>query len=134
MAKCFPYPVELVRNMFKVVVAGGRNFDNYELLKNKLDVLLSKKKEEGEEIVIISGGARGADSLGEKYAREKGLKLDVFKANWDKFGKRAGIIRNREMGENCDGVVVFWDGVSRGSKNMIEVGNELGKIVKVVKY
>jgi hypothetical protein len=61
------------------------------------DYYLSKKIQSGEKVVIISGGAKGADSLGERYAQERGLEVKVFRADWDKYGKRAGILRNTKM-------------------------------------
>jgi predicted Rossmann fold nucleotide-binding protein DprA/Smf involved in DNA uptake len=71
--------------MIKVIVAGTRTFNNYELLKNKLDEFLK----DIEDIEIVSGGARGADALGERYAKEKGYKVTYFPADWNRFGKSA---------------------------------------------
>ena len=70
--------------MIKVIIAGTRDFDNYELLKQKMDKILAGKVRNNEEIIIISGTARGADKLGERYAREKGYKIERYPANWDK--------------------------------------------------
>ena len=87
----------------KIIVAGSREFKDYEMLKNKLDTLLINQKE----IQIVSGGCRGADELGERYAKEKGYSLKVFKADWNKYGKKAGPLRNRQMAEYADGLVAF---------------------------
>lgn len=103
--------------MFKVIIAGSRGFDNYELLKKRMDKLLQKKKPE--DIEIVSGTAKGADSLGERYAKERGYTLKRLPAEWDKYGKRAGYIRNYEMAVYADACVVFWDEESNGTRNMI---------------
>lgn len=116
--------------MNRVIVAGGRDFNDYELLKNKLNIYLSNL----EDVTIVSGGARGADLLGEKYAKEKGLRLAMFPADWNTYGKSAGSVRNRQMAEYSDYLVAFWDGKSRGTSNMIKTAEELGLKIKVVKY
>jgi hypothetical protein len=100
--------------MFRVIVAGGREFNNYALLRDKLDFALRNKISEG--ITIVSGAARGADKLGEQYAVERGYNIDSHPADWDKFGKSAGYIRNKEMAQNADALMAFWDGKSRGHK------------------
>ena len=82
--------------MIRIIIAGSRTFNNYPLLKKTLDECISNL-ETNEEIQIVSGGARGADKLGEKYAKERGYSLKIFPANWDKYGKRAGYLRNNEM-------------------------------------
>ena len=117
--------------MFKVIVAGGRDFNNYELLKNKLDILLSNISDE---IIIVSGKARGADSLGERYALEKGYRIAEFPAQWDKFGKRAGYIRNEEMARYSDACVCFWDGQSKGTKHMIDLSKKYNLKLRVIEY
>ena len=121
-----------MKTTFRVVVAGGRDFNNYELLKQKLTHFLSRKKPN--EVEIVSGGARGADSLGERFAKEKGCQLKIMNADWNTFGKSAGYIRNAEMAKYADACVVFWDGVSRGSRHMINLAEKEGIPVKVVNY
>ena len=76
---------------FRVIVAGSRNFDDYGLLSDTLDKLLQNK---GKDVVIVSGTARGADTLGEQYAAERGFQISRFPADWDRFGKSAGYRRN----------------------------------------
>jgi hypothetical protein len=102
-------------DLFKCIVAGGRDFYDYKHLEATLNLYLCHKSN----IEIVSGGASGADSLGERYAKEKGHKLKVFKADWDKHGKAAGPIRNEEMAKYADGLIAFWDGESKGTKSMI---------------
>lgn len=120
-------------NEYKVIIAGGRHFNDYELLKEKCDYYLQHKLQEGR-VVIISGHATGADALGERYAQERGLFLDAHPADWDKHGRAAGPIRNAEMAEVADALIAFWDGASRGTKNMIDTAKSKGLKVVVVRY
>lgn len=118
-------------HMFRVIIAGGRLFDDYIYLKESMDYLLQNINDE---IIVVCGKARGADTLGEKYAKERGYVINYFPADWDKHGKAAGYIRNEEMAKNADALVAFWDGKSRGTKNMIELANQYGLRVRVRKY
>lgn len=117
---------------FRVIVAGGRTFNNYELLRNKLDSALRNRVSEG--ITIVSGAARGADKLSEQYAKERGYEIDSHPADWDQYGKSAGYIRNKEMAQNADGLMAFWDGKSRGTKHMIDLAEQHGLKVVVIRY
>jgi hypothetical protein len=114
----------------KVIIAGGRSFNDYKLLCEKCDKALSLKSD----IEIVSGTANGADKLGEKYAKEKGYSVKQFPANWDKYGKGAGYIRNEEMAKYSDALIAFWDGQSKGTKHMIDLANRYGLMVKVYNY
>ncbi|MFS0643834.1 DUF2493 domain-containing protein [Siminovitchia sp. 179-K 8D1 HS] len=118
--------------MYKVIVAGSRDFDDYPLLERELIHFLFGRHPN--EVEIISGTARGADQLGERFAKEKGCALKLFPADWNKNGKAAGPIRNKEMSEYADACVVFWDGVSRGTKNMIDNAKRKGLKLKIVRY
>lgn len=118
--------------MFKVIVAGSRNFSDYELLERNLTVLLRNYKPE--EIEIVSGGARGVDILGEKYAKEKGCKIKRFIPDWDGKGKSAGYLRNWDMAKYADACVVFWDGKSKGTKHMMDLATKEGIKLKTVVY
>ena len=120
--------------MIKVIIAGTRDFDNYELLKQKMDKILADKVRNNEEIIIISGTARGADKLGERYAREKGYKVERYPANWDKYGKRAGYIRNEQMAKVADACVCFWDEQSKGTKHMIDLAKRYKLALRVINY
>lgn len=119
---------------FNVIIAGGRDFADYELLKQKVDYYLSNKIKEGYKIIIISGTAYGADKLGEKYAKEKGYKIKRFPADWNKLGKSAGYIRNKEMAENADALIAFWDSKSRGTAHMINIAKDKKLLSRVVNY
>ena len=118
---------------YKVVIFGSRGFNDYNLLREKCDTYLQNKKET-HNIVIISGHARGADMLGEQYAKEKGYNLEVYKADWDKYGKKAGFLRNEQMGDIANAAIGFWDGESHGTKHMIEYCKSKELDVRVVKY
>lgn len=118
---------------FKVIIAGSRGFSNYKLLRDKCNEYLRNKRKEYN-IIIISGGARGADTLGEKYAQDEGFSLEVFPANWNKFGKSAGFRRNEQMAEVADALIAFWDGKSHGTKHMIEIMENKNLLVKIVNY
>jgi hypothetical protein len=115
---------------FKVIIAGGRDFSDYQLLVEKCDKYLANKTN----IEIVSGTAKGADSLGERYAKERGYSLKTFPADWAAFGKRAGYLRNEQMANYANALIAFWDGESRGTKHMIDIATEKGLLVKVVPY
>lgn len=118
-------------NMFRVIIAGSRSFANYEMLKANMNRLLQNISDE---ISIVCGTARGADRLGEKYAKEMGFHVAYFPADWERYGKAAGYIRNKEMAQNADALVAFWDGESRGTKSMIDLAKEYDLSVRVLKF
>lgn len=120
--------------MFRIIVAGGRTFSDYEGLRAKLDELVARKLLQGEEIVIVSGTANGADKLGERYAEERGYHCRQYPAQWDTYGKSAGYKRNALMAENAEALVAFWDGKSRGTMHMINLAKSKGLAVRVIKY
>ncbi|MBR1697914.1 MAG: DUF2493 domain-containing protein, partial [Anaerovibrio sp.] len=93
-----------------------------------------QNKLKSDTVIIVSGHAPGADTLGERYAHEHGLKCELYPADWNTHGKAAGPIRNAEMANNADALIAFWDGESRGTKNMIETAKAKGLRVAVVKY
>lgn len=121
---------------FKLIVAGTRSFNDYELLRSILSTLFMKRHcwtiDWNEE--IVSGGAPGADTLPVRYATEADMPFKVFPADWNKYGKSAGPRRNRQMAEYADAAIVFWDGKSRGTQNMIQQMRELGKPVEIIIY
>lgn len=110
--------------MIKIIIAGSRNFNSYKFLKKKMDFLLQNVDEE---IIIHSGGARGADLLGEQYAKEKDYSLAIYKANWRPNGiydNTAGYKRNELMAQESTHCVCFWDGHSKGTKHMINLAQQ----------
>lgn len=118
---------------YKVVIAGSRGFSNYKLLKDECDAFLKEKKKEYN-IIIVSGGAKGADKLGEKYSVDSGFNLEIYLADWKKFGKSAGFRRNEQMSKIADALIAFWNGESHGTKHMIDICEKKGIEVKVVNY
>lgn len=113
---------------FCLLVVGSRGISNYTFVASILDEILSKVRE-SYTIEIVSGGARGVDSLAERYASENDYSMKVFPANWDKHGKSAGYIRNDEMFQyisktNRCGVVAFWDGESKGTQHSIHLAEK----------
>ena len=118
---------------FKVIIAGSRGFSNYRLLHEECNKFLRDKRKT-HNIIIVSGNARGADLLGERYAKDEDFALEIYPANWKKFGKSAGFRRNEQMAEIADALIAFWDGKSHGTKHMIEIMNEKNLEVKVINY
>lgn len=108
--------------MNKLVICGSRDFNNYLYLKKRIDKVI--KNWNKDETLIIEGGARGADRLGRLYAEKNGIQYKTYPADWDKLGKRAGYVRNIQMAETATHAVVFWDGKSPGTKQMIKILEE----------
>lgn len=117
--------------MFKVIIAGSRTFTDYLLLEKTMDSLLSNIEDE---IVVLCGKATGADALGDNYAKKRGYTVEYYPADWNKYGKSAGYIRNKEMACNADALVAFWDGESRGTYHMITLAHKHGLKVRVKQY
>jgi hypothetical protein len=116
---------------FRVIIAGTRDFSDYQLLRDKCDAILSSKRQNSN-IIVVSGTARGADRLGERYARERGYEIRQFPADWLNDEKKAGPIRNAKMADNADALIAFWDGQSRGTKNMIETAKRKGLVIRTI--
>ena len=124
---------ELVRPVYRVVLAGGRDFTDYDLLRTSCLSFLGNKLT-SPQVIVISGHASGADSLGERFAQEHGLQVELHAADWVKHSRAAGPIRNKEMAECSDALIAFWDGKSRGTKNMIDSARRYGLDVSIVPY
>ena len=116
--------------MLRLIVAGGRDFKDYNLLSEKLNKLLSKSAN----VVIISGMANGADSLAVKYAEENKLRVSEFPAQWLKHGNASGFRRNIEMARFADACVCFWNGKSPGTKHMIDTAKRMNLKLRVINY
>lgn len=111
----------------KTIIAGGREFNDYKLVE---ETLLNYN----DVTEIVSGCARGADSLGEKFAMEHAIPIKKFPADWDKYGKSAGYRRNEQMAIYAEQLIAFWDGKSKGTKHMIDFAKKLGLKVSVIMY
>lgn len=116
----------------RVIIAGCRNYNNYDVAKVYIEYYLSNIQKENDNI-ILSGCASGADAIGERYAKEHCLKVEKYPANWEKYGKSAGPKRNEEMAKNCDYVLCFWDGKSKGTKSMINLAKKYEKPIRIIK-
>ncbi len=114
----------------KVIIAGGRNYNDYNILKKYCDYILKNSNN----IEIVCGTAYGADKLGERYGIERGFKIKYFKPDWDKFKKSAGYIRNDEMAKYSDAAIVFWDEKSKGSKHMIDLSIKYKLKLRIFKF
>jgi hypothetical protein len=123
-------------NEFRVIIAGSREFDDYELLKKYCNYYLSNKINNPDcRLIIVSGHAKGADSLGERYAQEFGIPCEIFPANWDKYGKSAGYRRNLDMARVSNAAIIFLSAYAenKGSLHMIDIAKENKLLVRVVK-
>lgn len=103
---------------YRIICAGSRDFEDKEYVYSVLDYYLKNLPKH--DTALLDGEARGPDSIGGAYAIEKGYGRLPFPANWDEHGKAAGFIRNEEMAKNATHLIAFWDGVSRGTKDMID--------------
>lgn len=108
----------------KVAVIGSRSFDNYE----EVCRILSQIKI----TLLISGGARGADRLGERYAKENNIETKIFLPDWNKHGKIAGFLRNTDIINECELVVAFWDNFSKGTLDSIKKAEKMGKNILII--
>ena len=134
----------------RLIIAGGRDFGNnwlangmpdeklneqqYDLLCDEVTQFITDNTTVNDSVRIVSGLAKGADTLGCRYAQEAEYPLEGFAAEWGKFGRAAGPIRNKLMAKNADALIAFWDGKSRGTAHMIDYANDMGLNVKVVVY
>lgn len=137
---------------FYLLVAGSRNYNNYQEMSERLDYVLSNQNE----VVIVSGGAGGADTLAEQYANERGYQCEVFPAQWHDienlppsaigyrrdgtpYRKRAGYERNTQMHEFISqhsnrGCICFWDGRSKGTAHNFGLAHQFNTPLKVYNY
>ena len=121
--------------MFYALIVGSRTFNDYSLLIKECDYYLSNYTD----IVIVSGGAKGADTLAKRYAQDKGYEYIEFPAEWEKYGKSAGYIRNDEMHRfiadmSNRGVIAFWDCKSKGTAHNFELARKYGNPIRIVRF
>jgi hypothetical protein len=109
----------------RLAIVGSRTFNDYNVLKQVITKLLEENNYKIKN--IVSGGARGADTFAEQYAKENGIVSIVYKADWDTYGKKAGFLRNVDIINNCDVCLAFWDGESRGTKHDLELCEKYNK-------
>ena len=116
----------------KITIGGCRDYNDYNEFKKFVDDYI--KQLNTDEIIIISGHCSGVDMMAERYAEEKGLKTEIFPADWKRYGKAAGPVRNKTMVDNCDRVIAFWDNKSRGTASLIKYAEKMGKeiVIKII--
>ena len=109
----------------KIGVVGSRDFDDYKKLEKELN------KIEGI-TVIVSGGAKGADTLAREFAEKNDIKLTEFKPDYEQYGRGAPLRRNKKIVEYSDQIIAFWDGESKGTKNTIDIAERENKRVTII--
>lgn len=114
----------------RVAVVGCRQYENYEEAKEYIDFCICEIRRKYT-LIFVSGGCRGADSLGERYAAENGFETEIYPAVWEKYGRAAGPKRNKKIAEISDYIICFWDGKSRGTKSLLRFAAKAEKPVKI---
>ncbi len=114
----------------KLAVVGGRDFIDYEHMNDVLHAIHNRKAI----TVLVSGGARGADSLAANWARQRDIEVVEFMPDWEKYGKSAGFKRNSLIINEADACVAFWDGKSKGTKSSIDLARKREIPLKIIKY
>ena len=110
-----------------IAIVGSRSFSNYSLMKDECSFI-------SKEDTIVSGGAKGADSLAKLLSEDIGCKYIEYPAQWDKYGKSAGYRRNVDIIQRADVVMAFWDGESKGTKHSIELAEKHNRLLKIINY
>ena len=123
---------EVVLPDYKLIIAGGRDFNDMELLSMTVQHLADTELAD-KSVSIVSGMARGADALGYLFAHQRGVVVHEFPAQWDRYGKKAGFMRNTQMAKEADGLLAFFSG-SNGTAHMIKCMADLNKPVWIVPY
>lgn len=113
----------------RIAVIGSREFTDYAVMEAVLNSFLETCKWP---VVLVSGGARGADNLAERYAAENKIPIHIIRADWNAYGKAAGFLRNTKIVEACDDCVAFWDGKSSGTADTIRKFRELKGIFPLI--
>lgn len=116
----------------KLAIVGSRGFQDYDALVEFIDMVI--KENDYEVTEVISGGAKGADRLGELWAKTRGYPVTIYQAEWDKYGKSAGFRRNYDIIQGCDVVFAFWDGESKGTKHDLELAEKFRKPIFLYNY
>lgn len=114
----------------KLIIAGSRSFGSHEDHQTQFDLIMAGREETA--TLVVSGGAQGADKMGEVWAARHQIPVKRFIPNWYLHGKAAGPVRNAEMADFADEAIAFWDGRSRGTKSMIDEMEKRGKKCIVV--
>lgn len=118
---------------YKLIVAGSRSFNDRQAVEDSLFQFATHQVPD-QLISIVSGLARGADMLAYQFAVDNNIKVYEFPADWNRYGKSAGYRRNVEMANFSDGLLAFWDGMSRGTSHMIDIMRNQNKLVHCVHF
>ena len=114
----------------RLAVIGSRDFKDFDLLVKSIEEFCA----EDPPTLIVSGGAKGADSLAERYAGERGIETQIFLPDWQKFGRSAGFRRNQDIVDSSDVCIAFWDGSSKGTLSSIEMAKKREIPLKIVRF
>jgi len=117
--------------MIKIIIAGCRDFNDYDFFEEKVSEVLETEIN-NHDIEIVSGGCRGVDKLGEAFAKKHKIPLRVITARWYAYGNAAGPMRNARMAEYADILIVLWNSISKGTKNMIDTMRKLDKPIFII--
>ena len=118
--------------MIKIVIIGSRDFSDYGYFKSEFELFLEENNIK--DYKIVSGGARGADTFGRNYAKSQNKEIIEFIPNWEKYGKRAGFLRDYDIWNNSNIGIAFWDGTSTGTAHSFEITKKQNKTLKVIHY
>ena len=118
----------LLKLAMKTIIAGSRGCTDYSILETAIELCPF------EVTSVVSGKAPGADTLGEQYAINHNLKLHEYPAMWKMHGKSAGFVRNKQMAENAEALIALWDGISKGTANMIKHARKFKLQVFIYEY
>lgn len=116
----------------RLCVCGSRTITNIDFIFSEIKKYCHENKWTNHSFTLVEGGASGVDQIARQFAQKYKMPVDEIKADWNSYGKVAGVIRNRKMIESCDFVLIVWDGFSRGTKNDIEICQKLGKNYKLI--
>ena len=115
---------------YRIAIIGSRDFNNYNYVESKVKELMPK---EDLEFIIVSGGARGVDTLAEQFADKYNYAKEIYRAKWHSHGKCAGYLRNHDIVRHADMVIAFWNGISKGTKHTINIAKNGERIVHVIR-
>ena len=114
----------------KIAIVGSRNFKDYNTFKKIIDNIISKF----ENVEFVSGGAKGADEFAYKYAKENSIPIKIYFPNWEKYEKAAGYKRNKQIWQEADIGIAFWDGKSKGTTHSFDLAKEMNKKLSIYNF